>query len=122
MNRAAIMQPMDAAAAAGRFALQACAACGAIQYPPRELCQLCLSADLLWQVTESAEGAVLAATTLRHSHEPRTPLPLRIGLVQLDAGPVMVCFVPDAPPETRVSLTATVDGQGRAIITARSQR
>ena len=34
---------MTAAAAEGRFELQVCQRCGAVQYPPREACHRCLS-------------------------------------------------------------------------------
>ena len=40
---------LSAAAAEGRFALQVCADCGTVQYPPRDACQNCLSTDLPWQ-------------------------------------------------------------------------
>ncbi len=123
MSRAAAMQKMDEAAAIGRLALQYCVPCGATQYPPRELCHVCLSAELDWAVAEDAGGEVLAATILHHSHEPamRPRLPLRIGLVRLDAGPSAVCFIPTAPPGARVRLRAALDEQGRAIMTAKAE-
>ena len=70
MTRAAAMRPMDAAAARGIVALQRCAACGRVQYPPRELCGVCLSDALEWQESESVEADLLAATVLHHSHDP----------------------------------------------------
>ena len=36
---------MTAAAAEGRFELQVCQRCGAVQYPPRDACHRCLSAS-----------------------------------------------------------------------------
>ncbi|MGD9862983.1 MAG: Zn-ribbon domain-containing OB-fold protein, partial [Pseudodonghicola sp.] len=39
---------LTAAAAEGRFALQTCADCGAVQYPPRDACSSCLSVALDW--------------------------------------------------------------------------
>lgn len=122
MSRAAAMAPMDAAAASGRLALQHCAACGAAQYPPREICHVCLSADLAWTVTDQTAATVLAATTLHHSFEPsqRPALPLRIGLVQLQSGPSAVCFVPDAPAGAHVFVRASLDREGRAVLTART--
>ena len=77
--------------------LQRCAACGAAQYPPREFCGACLSDDVAWQEAETLPARVLARTRLHHSHEPRVRprLPLTLGLVRFDAGPVAVCFLGD---------------------------
>lgn len=115
------MQRMAEHAASGQLALQRCLACGTMQYPPRELCAACLADSLDWSVTESEEGEVLADTTLHHSHEPafREALPMRIGLVRLDVGPAVVCFL-DAgcAAGTRVQITARSDDRGRAVLTA----
>ena len=46
---------LTAAAAEGRFELQACEDCGAVQYPPREACARCLSAALRWR-RQGGEG------------------------------------------------------------------
>ncbi len=78
--------------------LQRCAACGAAQYPSREVCGACLSDRLAWDSADSLPARVLARTRLHHSNEPhfRRRLPLTVGLVQFDAGPVAVCFVAEA--------------------------
>ena len=75
--------------------LQRCADCGVAQYPPREVCAACLSDRLAWDSADSLPARVLARTLLHHSNEPgfRTRLPLAIGLVQFEAGPVAVCFL-----------------------------
>ncbi len=49
---------LTAAAAEGGFALQVCADCAAVQYPPREACHRCLSVKLRWRTTW---GALTAA-------------------------------------------------------------
>ena len=116
------MQQMAEQAADGKLALQHCTACGTVQYPPRELCFVCLTDRLEWRVTDAEGGDVLAATTLHRSHEAafRNLLPLRVGLVRLDAGPTVVCFFPDdGDPGTRVRITARNDGSGHAVLTAR---
>ena len=112
---------MDEAAGEGRLALQRCVACTATQYPPREFCSVCLSGDLVWTVTEVVGGAVLSTTVLHHSHDAatRASLPLRIGLVALDAGPTAICFVPHAAADARVRIHASLDANGRAVLTAR---
>jgi uncharacterized protein len=90
--------------------MQRCTACGKAQYPPRELCSACLADAFEWH--EADAGEVLAVTTLHHSHEPafRPQLPLRIGLVRLEAGPTVVCFLADGCQlGTRVWITARAD-------------
>ncbi len=113
---------MRDAAAAGRFALQRCTACGRAQYPPREVCAACLSDRLAWQVAEALPGVLLARTVLHHSHEERfrPRLPLGIGLVRLAAGPVVLCFAP--VPRTigdAVQVRAALDETGTPVLTAR---
>jgi uncharacterized OB-fold protein len=78
--------------------LQHCADCGVAQYPSREVCGACLSDRLEWESADSLPGRVLARTRLHHSNEPRfrQRLPLTVGLVQFDAGPVAVCFLTEA--------------------------
>src|SRR5438128_10069525 len=110
---------MTAAAAEGRFELQVCKDCSAVQYPPREACHRCLSPRLQWRA-QSGQGQLLGTTTLHHSNDPffRERLPWRLGLVQLDAGPsVMVHLhgeVGDAP--SRVHVGARLDRAGQAVL------
>src|SRR5690554_4231827 len=59
---------LTAAAAEGRFALQVCQDCKAVQYPPREVCHACLSDHLSWRAVKP-EGRLLASTTLHHSND-----------------------------------------------------
>jgi uncharacterized OB-fold protein len=75
--------------------LQRCADCKTAQYPPREVCGACLSDRLAWDSADSLPARVLARTRLHHSNEPRfyVRLPLVVGLVKFDAGPVAVCFL-----------------------------
>ncbi len=103
------------------LALQHCRACGAVQYPPRELCAACLSDTLEWRVTDDGQGEVLAATVLHHSFEPASAaaLPLRVGLVRLDAGPTVVCFLDEGCiAGMRDSITAKPDSAGPAVLSA----
>jgi len=84
--------------------LQRCVDCNTVQYPPREVCAACLSDRLAWDTADSLPARVLAVTRLHHSNEPRfrPRLPLSIGLVEFDAGPVAVCFLSEtvAPGDT----------------------
>lgn len=115
------MQEMAEQAKAGRVALQRCMACEAVQYPPRELCGSCLADALVWRVSDSEPGEMLATTCLHHSHDPRfrARLPLRVGLVRFDAGPTAICFVDEGcAAGTRVAVSARTDDSGRAVLAA----
>lgn len=110
---------LTAAAAEGRFELQTCSDCGAVQYPPREACCRCLSPRLRWR-EQSGEGRLLSATTLHHSNDLffRERLPWRLGLVRLDAGPTLMVHlhgeVGDEPGPVRVG--ARLDRAGQAVL------
>lgn len=119
---------LTAAVAEGRFELQVCADCAAVQYPPREACHCCLSPRLHWRA-QTGQGQLLAVTTLSHSNDLffRERLPWRLGMVRLDAGPsVMVHLHGDvgAPPThqsageapVRVRVGARLDRAGQAVL------
>ncbi len=93
--------------------LQRCKSCGAAQFPPRAFCGTCLSDELAWEDADSLPARVLARTRLHHSQEPhfRPRLPLTIGLVQFEAGPVAVCFLSEsAAPGDAVRVRLDPDG------------
>ncbi|MGE0313484.1 MAG: SDR family NAD(P)-dependent oxidoreductase [Lautropia sp.] len=112
---------LTAAAAEGRFELQVCDDCGALQYPPREACHRCLSLHLAWR-GQSGEGELLADTVLHHSNDLffRERLPWRLGMVRLDAGATVVAHlhgeVGAAPARVRVG--ARLDRAGQAVLIA----
>jgi uncharacterized OB-fold protein len=118
-SRAALR--MTEAAAAGRFELQQCKQCGTVQYPVRDACHRCLSVELEWNA-QRATGRLISETTLFHSHlaEFAQQLPLRIGLVQLQCGPVALAYVekavPVAPADVEVSMRMQ---EGYAVLVAR---
>jgi len=115
------IQRMAEYAARNTLAVQHCTACGAAQYPPRELCVACLADELEWRMSDTTDGELLARTELHHSHDPafRDKLPLLVALVRLDAGPTAVCFLTDdCDAGTRVRLTARNDAAGRPVLTA----
>ena len=86
--------------------LQTCGACGAHQYPARDLCRACLRDKLAWR-EDSGRGRLLAATTLHRSLDPAITLPLRIGTVALDAGVRVIAFLGrDIQPGDRIVLHA----------------
>ena len=120
-TRSRVSLGMTAAAAEGRFELQRCVSCGAVQYPPREACHRCLSDDLPW-IPQDGGGELIAQTLLRHSHDLffRERVPWRLGMVRLDCGPTVVVHLHGdvhAPP-CRVLVGAKLDRAGMAVLVA----
>ena len=98
--------------------LQTCTACGAHQYPARDLCRTCLRDELIW-AEDSGRGRLLAATTLHRSLDPAAALPLRIGAVALDAGVRVIAFLGrGVQPGDRVVLHAAADAEQHQVFTA----
>jgi NAD(P)-dependent dehydrogenase (short-subunit alcohol dehydrogenase family)/uncharacterized OB-fold protein len=118
-SRAALR--LTAAAAEGRFELQACADCGTVQYPPRAACRTCLSHRLEWRETDGA-GELLSATVLHHSNELfyRERVPLRLGTIRLEAGPTVLAHLHGdcAAAPSRVRVRAHLDKSGQAVLIA----
>ncbi len=118
-SRGRIALGITAAAAQGRFELQVCEDCGAVQYPPRSACHQCLSAQLRWR-EQSGAGELLSTTTLHHSNDLffRERLPWRLGMVHLDSGPTLMVHlhgeVGTAPQ--RVKVGARLDRAGQAVL------
>jgi NAD(P)-dependent dehydrogenase (short-subunit alcohol dehydrogenase family)/uncharacterized OB-fold protein len=118
-SRSRVALGLTAAAARGRFALQVCRDCSAVQYPPREVCRTCLSHRLIWQ-PQDGQGELLTDTTLRTAQELyfRERLPWRTGIVRLDAGVNVVGYVHasvGAAP-CRVRIEAALDRAGQAAL------
>lgn len=107
-------------AAQGRFGLQLCADCQAVQYPPRDACVKCLSNDLHWQDVDPA-GTLLAETTIRVSPEPyfRERMPWRMGAVKLNAGPMLNCHLHgEVSRGDAVRLSLKLDKAGQGVLVA----
>jgi len=119
-SRSRRAQGLTAAAAEGRFELQVCQDCSAVQYPPREVCHACLSDQLQWRPADPS-GRLLAVTTLHHSNDLyfRERLPWRVGTVQLDSGPSVVAHVHgDCHEGEAVRLSLKLDRSGQAVMIA----
>lgn len=112
---------LTASAALGRFELQVCSACAAVQYPARESCHRCLSGSLHWR-EQSGTGELIADTFVRHSNDMyfQERLPWRLGLVRLDAGPTAVVHLHGgcAPAPSRVRVGARLDKSGQGVLLA----
>jgi NAD(P)-dependent dehydrogenase (short-subunit alcohol dehydrogenase family)/uncharacterized OB-fold protein len=112
---------LTAAAALGRFELQQCRDCQAVQYPPREACHRCLSIRLVWKI-QSGKGELLAETQLHHSNDLffRERLPWRLGLVRLECGPTVVAHLHSdiEKNSSKVTIRAMLDRAGQAVLAA----
>jgi NAD(P)-dependent dehydrogenase (short-subunit alcohol dehydrogenase family)/uncharacterized OB-fold protein len=111
---------LTAAAAQGRFALQVCADCGLVIYPPRDACPGCLSARLPYQEVK-AGGTLVVETTVRSATDRyfRERAPWRIGTVKLDAGPLLVVHLHgDVTEGGRVRLALKLDKSGAPVAIA----
>jgi uncharacterized OB-fold protein len=106
-------------AASGRLSLPVCEECGSVQYPVRDFCSNCLSSRVQQRVVSGA-GTIVASNTLFRSNDPQfsSRLPLQIASVRLDAGPLVLVFLPKAPAGVRVQVRAGHDEAGRGVLTA----
>ena len=119
-DMSAAMREFSRRAGGKALELQKCAACGAVQWPPRDVCGACLSDALGWSPVSSA-GTLIAATTLHASMEEffRARLPWRVGTVRLDAGPVAYAHLHHAVAEgDQVRIEAHCDFKGRGVLVA----
>ena len=122
-NRSREAQGLTAMAAVGRFALQTCADCGQVQYPPRQICGQCLGDDLPWRDMDPS-GTLLAETKLHHANDLffRDRVPWRLGVVGMDAGPSVVAHLAeDCRQGDRVKLSLNLDRSGHAVMNARPE-
>lgn len=111
---------LPTAAAGGRFGLPVCDDCGTVQYPIREVCKRCLSERLSWSALKP-QGVLLACTRLHRSMDERFAprLPLEIGSVKLDAGPVVIALLDGQCEVGRpVLLSLTTGSAGKNILLA----
>ena len=123
-NRSREAQGLTAMAAVGRFALQVCAGCGQVQYPPRQVCGQCQGDDLPWRDVATG-GALLAETNVHAANDLffRDRLPWRLGLVRSDAGPTVVAHLAeDCRQGERVRLSLDLDRSGHAVMNARPEK
>jgi len=123
--RSRVTLGLTAAAAQGRFELQVCRDCGAVQYPPREACHVCLSERLIWRPQDGA-GELISESTIHNALELyfRERAPWRLGLVRLDCGPIVVAQVHGdcAKAPTRVRIGACLDKSGQAALFAMPEK
>ncbi|WP_293451017.1 SDR family NAD(P)-dependent oxidoreductase [Planktotalea sp.] len=120
MTRSRAALGLGVMALQGRFGLQVCADCQALQYPPRDACVKCMSPDLSWQDVDPS-GTVMAETTIRVSPEPyfRERMPWRMGAVHLHAGPSLNCHLHgEVGRGDKVRMALKLDRAGQGVLIA----
>lgn len=106
----------------GELTLQRCGNCGEYQYPAREICQYCLSADLQWRRVSGA-GTAIAAVPVHASMHPffSEHAPWRICWVALEAGPRVIAHAGDGAigPGTGVEVSDVQVGPTHCVLVAK---
>ena len=119
--RSQLWQQLNESADAGLFKLQVCSSCSKVQYPPQEFCSHCLADKLSWEQV-SPVGKVLS-WTITHASTNRFfkgILPVHVGMVKLDCGPVMIAYLAASCLQTgsRVQVTGRPDKSGQCVFFA----
>ena len=119
--RSRTAQLLTLAAAEGRFALQKCSECGTVAYPPRDACSNCLGDEM--PLTDLPSGGTVRSETEIHASADlyfRERLPWRIGLVEMDCGPMIVAHLHgDVRMNDRITMSLQLDKAGNAAAFAR---
>jgi len=117
-RRTALGAALETANRDGRLHLQCCPACGAVVYPPRELCPVCLTGDLAWDPVAET-GTLLSLTAVHASLSAyfKARAPWLLGLVALDCGPRLIGHRHRALEQTgqRVRMRPVDDAAGRIV-------
>jgi uncharacterized OB-fold protein len=104
------LAPYFAAARAGRLVVQRCTGCGALRFPPRELCSACLATDATWQEV-SGRGEIFSYYVMHQVYHPgfAAEVPYAVVVVKLEEGPKLTSNLVDCPPgEIAVGLPVEV--------------
>ena len=101
-----------------------CGHCRAVKYPPAEVCANCLGESLDWGSVENT-GTLLATTPVMATSDDffRMHLPLSIGSVKLDCGPVVIVFIPkdDIGSGASITIATAIDHSGHPVLVAHNQ-
>ena len=106
----ATLAPYFTAAKERRLVVQRCTGCGALRFPPRELCSACLSNGVEW-TDVSGRGAVFSFNVMHQIYHPAfaPEVPYAVVVVKLAEGPKLVSNVVDCPPhEVRIGMPVEV--------------
>jgi uncharacterized OB-fold protein len=104
------LSPFFAAAKRRELVVQRCAGCGALRFPPRELCSACLACDATW-VPVSGRGEVFSYNVMHQVYHPgfAADVPYAVVVVKLAEGPKITSrLVGVEPHDVRVGMPVAV--------------
>jgi uncharacterized OB-fold protein len=123
-SRPAYWAPFVKAAQNGGLKLQVCNDCHVVKYPPSEICAQCLGDSLEWSDVDGA-GRVLARTELLTTTGDvfSSLLPLPIGTVRLNCGPVVLAFFadPNTHASNKINVVSAISTLGEPVLLAHNQ-
>ena len=92
------LAPYFAAARTGRLTVQRCTGCGALRFPPRELCSTCLGTEATWQEV-SGRGEIFSYNVMHQVYHPgfAAEVPYAVVVVKLEEGPKLTSNLVDCP-------------------------
>ena len=82
------LAPFFAAAREQQLVVQRCGGCGALRFPPREICSTCLSTEASWQPV-SGRGEIFSFNIMHQIYHPgfAAEVPYAVVVVRLEEGP-----------------------------------
>ena len=105
-----VLAPFFAAARGRRLVVQRCSGCGALRFPPRELCSACLSTAATWQEV-SGRGEVFSYNVMHQVYHPgfASEVPYAVVIVRLAEGAKMLSnLVGVLPRDIRIGMPVRV--------------
>lgn len=105
-------------AAAGRFVLPRCRACGRFHHHPRRWCPYCWATDLVWE-QPCGRGRVLTYTVVHQPPSPAFAVPYVLAIIELSEGPRMMANVIGCSPqdvEVGTTVEVTFEPRGQLAI------
>ncbi|OQY67699.1 MAG: hypothetical protein B6D46_06620 [Polyangiaceae bacterium UTPRO1] len=92
------LAPFIAAAKEHRLMVQRCTGCGALRFPPREICSRCLSSSAEW-TNVSGRGEIFSFNVMHQVYHPAfaREVPYAVIVVKLAEGPKITSNLLDCP-------------------------
>ena len=119
-SRSTVGALCSAALREGRLEFPYCAACGRVQYPPSDICRMCLSDNIKFrQYSQRAQviASVLVHRSLADDFERGGPW--AIASMKMEAGPIAFAHLLEVlPGGTEVTLVALRDRLGDGVLGA----
>jgi uncharacterized OB-fold protein len=112
------LRPFFTAAREGRLVVQSCARCGRRRFPPRPICNQCLSRESRW-VDSTGRGQVVSFNVMHQIYHPgfAAEVPYAVVLVELDDGGRMLANLVDCSVERlKIGMPVEVTFESRSDV------